>query len=101
MTEQAAGDICPQCNREFRGGLPDRAQLVIQEHRSHLSARALAAGGYVEAENGSYGCETGCEFVRYEVYDAKDALVATHGEFGESDPDTLREWAAYYGVEAR
>lgn len=95
MTEP---DRCPHCERAVILWAPNRAQLILQEHRSHQQARALAEGGYVEAEGGSYGCDTGCEYARYFVYDAKGVEIAVHGEFGEPDDDTLREWAEYYGV---
>jgi hypothetical protein len=94
--------MCQRCSRVVSGGRLDRNEAILREHRSHLSARALAAGGYAEM-NGpmGYGCDTGCEGTEYVVYGADGREVAREWSFGDPDPDDLAYMADYYGVPVR
>jgi hypothetical protein len=92
---------CLHCNRLISGGYLDRAEAILREHRTHLQSKALAAGGYIEAERGAYGCDSGCEGVRYVVYGARDEEIENRWEFGDIDADLLHEMSDYYGVPIR
>lgn len=96
-TDNQRAGTCLRCLREVDKG-PGQNQRALQEHRTHQAARTLAMGGYIKAVAGSYGCDSGCDYAQYIVYDAHNNEVAEHGDFGEPDDDTLREWATYYGV---
>lgn len=81
--------------KDFREGIVDRCPANAR----HLAACPDAKAMHVEGEDGTYGCDTGCEYARLTAQiECPHGMSYEHeyGDFGEI-ADILAEIEAEYG----